>query len=158
VLQQNWFTASHLRGSLGVIVFWSPRCHWCQQLAGFFRQRSTTWAAQNVHLVLIASNAHETEADLIAGARAIGYTGHLLKDREHTVANAFGAMTTPHSFIIDRGGMIVYQGGVTDRTFHTKPSVNHLDEAVTLLRKGIHPDPAETPAYGCAIVRDPAAL
>ena len=153
MLQQNTFSSSAMRGTLTVVVFWSAECHWCQHLADFFRERSTTWKQQGVRLLLVASNSQEKNAALVAKAQAIGYSGHLLRDSDQAIADAFGAITTPHSFIIDRGGTIVYQGGVNDRTFHSEPTINYLDEALASLQRGTHPEPAETPAYGCAIVR-----
>ena len=36
----------------------------------------------------------------------------LLLDSERTVAKAYGAKTTPHMFVIDKKGLIAYNGAI----------------------------------------------
>ena len=79
----------------------------------------------------------------------------VLLDPEHAVADLYEAQTTPEVFVIDRAGILRYRGAVDDVTFgsaaHTLLSWTRrwrpcwLDQLPTM---------AETPAYGCAIVRE----
>jgi hypothetical protein len=78
-----------------------------------------------------------------------------LHDSQGLVAE-HGAQTTPHLFLIDPGGFLRYQGAFDDVTFRQRtPTQAYLYQAVEALLAGRLPDPAETPAYGCAIVRYP---
>jgi hypothetical protein len=70
------------------------------------------------------------------------------------VADQYVALTTPHFFVIDEQGILRYQGALDDVTFRKPtPTHNYLHDAVEAVVAGARPQPAETPAYGCAIVR-----
>mgnify|MGYP003520782221 CR=1 FL=1 len=74
---------------------------------------------------------------------------------ECVVADLFAAQTTPHVFVISREGILCYRGAVDDVTFrHRSPTRFFLDEAVESLLVGRLPAQMESPAYGCAIVRE----
>ncbi|MFH2102282.1 MAG: hypothetical protein ABIJ39_02840 [Chloroflexota bacterium] len=70
------------------------------------------------------------------------------------VPEAYDAKTTPHLFVVDPDGILRYQGAFDDVTFRQRtPAVGYLAQAVEALLSGGRPDPAETPPYGCALVR-----
>jgi hypothetical protein len=76
-------------------------------------------------------------------------------DANHVVADLYGAVTTPHVFVMDKDGILRYHGAVDDVTFRNrKASRFFLQEAVDSLLDGHLPPLTETPAYGCAIVRE----
>ena len=69
------------------------------------------------------------------------------------VREAYGAQTTPHLFVVDADGILRYRGAFDDVTFRQRtPTKVYLREAVTAVMEGRLPAPAETAAYGCAIV------
>jgi peroxiredoxin len=103
---------------------------------------------------MIASNANETIEQLRDMADAYGIANPILRDEDNAVADAFGAQATPHVFVIDATGQIIYQGAVDDRTFRQpEPTINYLDAAIDALSKGQVPSITDTSAYGCTIVR-----
>jgi hypothetical protein len=58
-------------------------------------------------------------------------------------------------FVIDRDGILRYQGAVDDVMFRQKiPTRFYLDEAIEALLARDLPEIQETSAYGCAIVRE----
>jgi hypothetical protein len=58
-------------------------------------------------------------------------------------------------FVVDRDGILRYRGAVDDITFRQRQATRFfLREAVEALLAGRQPDVGETPAYGCAIVRE----
>jgi len=76
-------------------------------------------------------------------------------DAEHVVADLYGAVSTPHVFVLDRDGILCYRGAVDDVTFRKRQATHFfLEEAVEALLEGHLPTLTETPAYGCAIVRE----
>jgi hypothetical protein len=78
-----------------------------------------------------------------------------LLDADGRVADLYSAITTPHVFILDREGILRYQGAVDNITFRKREATHFfLQEAVEALLAERLPEPAETPAYGCAIVRE----
>ena len=79
----------------------------------------------------------------------------ILIDADHRLADIYEAQTTPHIFVIDREGILRYRGAVDDVTFRQRiPSRFFLEEAVDALLAGRKPPVEDSPAYGCAIVRE----
>lgn len=81
-------------------------------------------------------------------------TAYLL-DTDGKTGKAYGAKATPHMFVIDPKGKVVYAGAIDDKPTTKLSDVegarNYVDEALTLARAG---KPVKTPAtgaYGCAV-------
>jgi hypothetical protein len=105
-------------------------------------------------MLSIASNRNENVEALKIAADARRLPTVLI-DAQCFIADMFGAQTTPHVFVIDREGILRYQGAIDDVTFRNRmPSRFFLDEAVESLLEGHLPTLAESPAYGCTIVRE----
>lgn len=95
-----------------------------------------------------------TQAEAIA-AEAGAAPGHILLDPEGTVGRAYGAKTTPHMYVIDRDGRVVYMGGIDDRATTDPADIegasNYVAAALSDLSAG---RAVETPTgrpYGCSI-------
>lgn len=155
ILSGDEVRLSALRGQVVVLNFWSAECPWSRYYDEYFAVRASEWAGQGIWLLHIASNATESPDDIEQKAHELGVNAPVLYDPGNEVADAYGALTTPHLFVIDAGGVIVYQGAVDDRSFRQpEPTANYLDAALDAVRAHRLPDPAQTPAYGCTIVRD----
>jgi peroxiredoxin len=145
---------SVLLGPWAVLDFWSVDCPWSRHYDDYFLERTELWAEHGVTLVMIACNAGETIEQIRDMADAYGITNPILFDDGGAVADAYGAQTTPHVFLLDGTGRVIYQGAVDDRSFRQpEPTVNYLDAAVEALISGPAPAKSDTPAYGCQIVR-----
>ncbi len=146
-------TLEEAQGRILVLVFWSAECPWSKRADEMIDQWKTHWG-EDVWVWLIGSN-HNEPIDLIraeASARSIEI---VLLDPDHQLADRLGALTTPHCFVIDQEGTLRYRGAIDDTTFRQRdPSKYYLKDAVDALRQGYQPDPADTPGYGCAIVRN----
>ncbi len=79
----------------------------------------------------------------------------IILDAEGKIGHAYGARTTPHMFVINAKGTLVYKGAIDD-----KPSANHDDvpiarnyvrEALNAVSTGKPADPDSTRAYGCSV-------
>ena len=78
----------------------------------------------------------------------------ILRDQDQRTADAYGAVTTPHVYVIDVEGVLRYAGGLDDVNLRQRePTTNYLKQAVEAAQAGRAPDPSETPPFGCAIVR-----
>ena len=79
----------------------------------------------------------------------------VLLDPEGTVGRLYGARTTPHMFVIDPAGTLVYAGGIDDRPStdpdDVKGARNHVDAALGELAAGKPVSMATTNPYGCAV-------
>ncbi len=142
-----------LRGKIVILNFWSCECPHSERTDRALMAMFVQWR-DDVVLLPIAANRIETPEAMAEAAR-IRRLPIVLVDTEHVVADLYEAQTTPHVFVIDREGILRYRGAVDDVTFRQRrPTRFYLDEAVEALLDGRLPAVAETPAYGCTIVRE----
>ena len=142
---------SDYRGKIVIVNFWSSECPHSErtdQMLTVLQQRD------DVMILFVASNRSEP-VQCVEEAAKTRRLPIVLIDAEQTVADLYDAQTTPHVFVIDRAGVLRYRGAVDDVTFRQRKSTRFfLDEAVGALLNGHLPALTETPAYGCAIIRE----
>jgi peroxiredoxin len=139
-----------LLGRRVVLNFWSAECPWARRADPVVAAAAR---GAGVEVWTIACCAGEPLDDIRreASARRLGT---VLLDPDQSVVDAYDARATPHVFVIDEHGILRYQGAPDDTGFgFTSPTVDYLSSALRALAEGRDPDPAETPARGCAIVR-----
>lgn len=78
-----------------------------------------------------------------------------LLDPTGTVGRAYGALTTPHMYIINPAGVLVYQGAIDDRPSARPASLegatNYVRAALADLDAGRAVRTAQTTPYGCSV-------
>lgn len=118
------------------------------ELAKKYREKGVRWFAVN-------STSHTTtEANReFAGKHKLPYP--ILDDRTGQVGRLYGARTTPHMFVIDKDGTIVYDGAI-DNAPLGKPQAesgktNYVDKALSELLTGRKVSIPNTPPYGCTV-------
>jgi peroxiredoxin len=149
----NTHRLSEYRGRIVIVNFWSYECPHSERTDKAILAMFVQWQ-DDVSMLTIASNLNET-AEAVKTASEARRLPNVLLDANCRVANLFEAQTTPHVFVIDREGILRYRGAVDDVTFRQRtPSRFFLDEAVESLLAGQFPTLTESPAYGCAIVRE----
>jgi hypothetical protein len=78
----------------------------------------------------------------------------VLIDTGQSAADMYGALVTPHFFVMDGTGILRYQGAWDDITFrHRTATQTYVTEVVEALRRDQIPNVTSTPAYGCTLVR-----
>lgn len=144
---------SDYRGRIAIVNFWSAECPHSERFDADITTCLASWDA-DVALLSIASNANEPEGMLAAVARQRKIP-LVLRDAGQTVARRYGAQTTPHVFLIDRHGILRYNGAVDDVSFRQRePTHFYLREAVEALLAGRLPEISEVQPFGCTIVFD----
>lgn len=84
--------------------------------------------------------------------KGIDYT--VLYDPTGEVGQAYGARTTPHMYIVDGDGTLVYNGAIDDDPRGRTPKAertNYVDGGVVAVAANRSVDPATTKPYGCSI-------
>jgi peroxiredoxin len=80
---------------------------------------------------------------------------HYLVDEPGRMGIAYGAKTTPHMYIIDPTGKVVYNGAIDDKRStnpeDVKTSRNYVAAALDELKAGKPVTTASTTPYGCTI-------
>jgi len=151
-LDGNSHSLDGYRGRIVLVNFWSADCPWSERADSQFKSWLREWG-ERVVLLTVASNANEPRQQVADIARQRGILPVLL-DSGCRVADAWGAQTTPHAFVVDGSGILRYQGAVDDVTFRQRePRRLYVREAIDALLAGRLPEVASTPAYGCTIVR-----
>jgi peroxiredoxin len=96
----------------------------------------------------------ETGARQLAKERGAVPT-HMLLDPTGTVGKEYGAKTTPHMFVIDPKGILVYNGAIDDKPSTDKADVpGATNYVVAALDQSMAGKEVETPAtqpYGCSV-------
>ena len=94
------------------------------------------------------------QADELTVSRKAAPTAVLL-DPSGTVGKAYAATNTPHMFVIDKAGTLMYAGAIDDKPTTRKSDVqgaqNYVREALAAVTAG---QPVKTPvtrAYGCTV-------
>ena len=141
------------RGRIVIVNFWSCECPHSERTDRSTMACLVQWGAE-VTMFSIAANRNESVREVEEGARKRSLPIVLL-DAERVVADLYEAVATPHVFVVDGKGILRYRGAVDDVTFRQRKATRFfLEEAVEALLEGHPPATAETPAYGCAIVRE----
>ena len=143
---------SDYRGKIVIVNFWSAECphneRTDKEMIGFLKD----WDGRVV-LLSIASNGNEPPEMLASAARRRGLQT-VLTDPDHSVADRFDALTTPHIFLVDESGILRFRGAFDDVSFRQhEPTRNYLKEAVDALLEKRPLELVESQPFGCTIVR-----
>ncbi len=151
-LQNRPVALAGMRGRIVLINFWSLECPWAERADQAIERWMRAWG-ERVAWVSIASNANENPVEVMPVAE-LRRLPLVLLDARQTVADAYGAVTTPHIFIVDGEGILRYQGGIDDTNFRQRtPTRQYAFDAVEALLKGEAPAVVESSPYGCSIYR-----
>ena len=78
-----------------------------------------------------------------------------LMDANGAVGRAYGAKTTPHMYIIDKDGRLLYNGAIDDKRStnveDVKTSKNYVSAALDEMKAGKPVSVASTSPYGCTV-------
>jgi sensor domain CHASE-containing protein len=76
-------------------------------------------------------------------------------DPDGKIGKLYGAQTTPHIFIVNANGQLVYKGGIDSIASTNKSDLakaeNYVASALQAVAAGKPVDKASTKPYGCSI-------
>jgi peroxiredoxin len=76
----------------------------------------------------------------------------VLLDESGEVGKLYGAKTTPHMYVIDKDGTLLYAGATDDKANATDlGKTNYVRQALEQYWKGVKIDPNTTKPYGCSV-------
>jgi hypothetical protein len=113
----------------------------------------------NVGMVLVNSNAARRDdgdsfEDMKLHYDQRGYSGYYVLDKNSEMADAFGALTTPHVYLFDSDMKLVYRGAIDDNVKKSSDvTAFYLQDALNNLVSGKTIEPATTRQLGCSIKR-----
>lgn len=78
-----------------------------------------------------------------------------LLDPDGAVGKAYGAKTTPHMFVVDKEGVVVYQGAIDDKASTSSSDIaganNYVLTAFEEIKAGKPVSNGTTKPYGCSV-------
>ncbi len=99
----------------------------------------------------INSSYFTTAKDNLAWAKAEGVKT-VLADPSGKVGHLYHAKTTPHMFVVNAQGILVYQGAIDDNPHREdRKAKNYVELALKSLKSGSKIAISETQAYGCSV-------
>jgi peroxiredoxin len=152
-LHGNIHKLSDYLGRIIILNFWSAECPHSERTDLLMPELLAQWR-EAVILLPIASNRNES-VQMVEAAAKTRRIPTVLMDVNQAVADLYEAISTPHVFVIDPQGILRYRGAVDDVKFRQPKATRfYLEEVMEALLEGRNPELEETPAYGCAIVRE----
>lgn len=152
---------SELRGKTVVLEWFNPECPFVKAAhdAGPLKDLAVrTLSAPNTAWLAINSGApgkqgHGAEVNK-AAAEKWSMTHPILLDETGAVGRAYGATNTPHMYIVDAQGTLVYRGALDNAPMGEPDGgtrVAYFEDALSAVQEGKPVERAETRAWGCSV-------
>ncbi len=110
-------------------------------------------------IILNSNEAYRTGDDSFDAMKSYAkdqkFNWNYVVDKDHEVADAFGAKRTPECFLFDKELKLVYHGAIDDNPSN-ESAVNqkHLKNAIQSIANGKEVEIKETKSVGCSIKRN----
>jgi peroxiredoxin len=151
----NKVSLSDFTGKIVVLEWLNPDCPFSRhhyeaktmpRLSEKYKDKDVVWLGIN-------STNYATkgvDADWVAKNQLIY---RILDDHAGAVGKLYGAKTTPHMYIVDKSGTLVYKGAIdSDPSISGKAdAVNYVEKALDELLSGKPVSTPETKSYGCSV-------
>jgi peroxiredoxin len=150
------YSLDALKGKWVVLEWYNPGCPYTQKHygSGNIPRLQKEWTGKGVVWLTVSTSAPAEKATAYAKAANAAATAILL-DLQATTAMAYAAKTSPHMFVIDPNGVLVYNGAIDDIPSPDPADLakakNYVSAALT---EGMAGRPITTPTsrpYGCTV-------
>ena len=151
------------KGKTVVLEWVNPGCPFVQKHYGAANMQGTQKDAAAKGVVWLAINSTAADAgDYLPPAEMAKWMQQqkaaataTLMDADGKVGRAYGARTTPHMYIVDPAGKLVYAGGIDDKATANPADIpratNYVKAALNESLAGKPVSQASTRPYGCSI-------
>ena len=154
---------SDFKGKTVVLEWTNPECPYVVKHygSGNMQKLQAEATKDGVIWLSVASSADGKEGNM-TGDEANAYmteqksapTARIL-DASGTIGHLYGAKTTPHMFVIDKAGTLVYAGAIDDNDNFSPDTIkgakNYVAAALQNLKDGKAVETSSTKPYGCGV-------
>jgi len=162
--QGRTHTLSDYRGDWLVLEWFNKDCPYVRKHygSGNMQDLQAEYTGKGVNWLTVISSARgkqgylePDEAMAVADAHDLASSAPYLLDSSGDMGRAYGARTTPHMFVINPEGQVVYAGAIDDND-SANPAVipesrNYVSAALDAAMAGSEVNTASTRAYGCTV-------
>ncbi|HLY62268.1 MAG TPA: thioredoxin family protein [Terriglobia bacterium] len=154
---------SDYKGKFVVLEWHNRDCPWTGKhyYSGNMQRLQKEWTQKGVVWFTVISSAPDAEGYVTAEDEN-GFVSKMdasptavLLDPKGDLGHLFGAKTTPHMFVIDKEGVLIYNGAIDDKpTPHSAdiaPAKNYVQAALEEAMAGRPVSIPTTRPYGCSI-------
>ena len=140
-----------------LVVFSCNTCPWVNAWEDRYISVSKLSQKKGVGMIAINSNEGSRENgdgmnDMQARAKKAKYDFYYTVDEGSKLASAFGASLTPHIYLFNNKGTLVYRGAIDDNARRPKKVENPwLMDAINAMVAGDKINTTSTKALGCSI-------
>jgi peroxiredoxin len=156
-------TLGQYKGKVVVLEWNNPGCPYVKKHYESGNMQRTQAAARKGGIVWLSINSgapgnqghmNGAQAKAFVAAQKAQPTAYLL-DPQGVTGKRYGAVTTPHMYIIDKTGKLVYAGGIDNKATADKGDIasarNHVLAALGELKAGKPISVATSRPYGCSV-------
>jgi hypothetical protein len=151
---------SDYAGKIVVLEWTNPNCPVVRRVYGEGVMTAVQRQYAGKDIVWLAVNSTNKDHDDFESVESLrktyeewgaGFTA-LLLDADGTVGKSYDARTTPHMFIVNAAGILVYNGAIDNAPRGGKEgTVNYVKAALDELRAGKAVGTSTTKPYGCSV-------
>ncbi len=150
---QRHSLADYKDAKLLVVVFTCNHCPVAKAYEGRLVSLQKGYDPKDVQLVAV--NVNNLPDDRLEGMKARakekGFNFPYLYDESQKMGHDYGALVTPHVFLLDKQRKIAYIGAVDDNMQAADVKDSYLRDALEALLAGKKPPQEKTKAFGCGI-------
>lgn len=156
-------TLTDFQGKTVVMEWNNPECPYVVKHYDSGNMQATQAAAVEDDVVWVTINSaatgkqgHMTAEEANETMTEVGYNGTAyIIDETGEIGNMYAAKTTPHMFVINPEGTLVYDGAIdSDPSFKQdgiEGATNYITAALSSIKAGEPIETASTQPYGCSV-------
>jgi peroxiredoxin len=151
------------RGKYVVLEWTNRECPYTKKQydSGNMQALQREWTAKGVVWLTVLSSPQGEQGYLTAEqenaqmAKVHAHPTAAILDPSGTIGREYGAKTTPHMFVVDPKGKLIYDGAIDDKpttdTADVKGAKNYVSAALAEAMAGRTVEVASTRPYGCSV-------
>ncbi len=153
---------SDYQGKIVVLESYNQDCPYCHNhyRTGAMQELQRDLTAKGVVWLLVNSVSPKSASHRTADEARKEWAKHKIQatawldDSSGKIGQTYGMRTTPHMFVLDKNGLVAYEGAIDDRAEpegDPRTARNYVREAVDKLLAGERPTVTQTQPYGCGV-------
>jgi len=157
-VDETLFSLSDIKAAKGyIVVFTCNECPFAKMYEDRLISLHNTYASKGYSVVTInpnvsEDNSKESFAAMQKRAKEKAFPFVYLADENKDVFPKYGAVRTPHVFLLDAERKVQYIGTIDNNAKSAKDvTIKYVEDAINALENGQKPSPNFTKAIGCPV-------